>query len=274
MTPSQFTSPLYLSRREGRIAYYVFGDGPLVVCLPGMGEIAAAYRYTVPALVEAGFRVAVMDLRGHGASDATFTQYDDAAAGSDLLALIAHLGEPAVVLGTSMGAGAAVWAAGHNPEAVRGTALLGPFVRNVPTNPAMAFTFRLLMARPWARQSWLAYLPSLYPGTKPADFAQHRAAIASAMRRPGATAAFSKTTRTDHSVAESSIPRVTAPTIVIMGTADPDYPNPRAEAEWISERLNAPITFVEGAGHYPQAQHPDIVNPVLIDFCRTVTARA
>jgi hypothetical protein len=59
-----------------------------------MGEIAASYRYTVPALREAGFRVAVMDLRGHGESDATFTTYDDVAAGTDILALIAHLGGP------------------------------------------------------------------------------------------------------------------------------------------------------------------------------------
>ncbi|WP_231735157.1 alpha/beta fold hydrolase [Microbacterium hominis] len=109
----------HLRRPEGRVAYRLTGEGPLVVCVPGMGEIAAAYRYTVPALRAAGFRVAVMDLRGHGDSDATFSAYDDAAAGSDVLALIAHLGAPAVVVGTSMAAGAAVWAAAESPEAVR-----------------------------------------------------------------------------------------------------------------------------------------------------------
>jgi alpha-beta hydrolase superfamily lysophospholipase len=60
-----------LERDEGRIGYEVAGDGPLVVCLPGVGELRSRYRYTVPALAGAGFRVATMDLRGHGDSDAT-----------------------------------------------------------------------------------------------------------------------------------------------------------------------------------------------------------
>ncbi len=253
------------------IAYRVTGDGPLIVCVPGMGEIAASYRHTVPALREAGFRVAVMDLRGHGESDATFSAYDDVAAGTDILALIAHLGGPAVVVGNSMAAGAAVWAAAENPAAVSGLGLLGPFVRNAPTNPFAAATFRLLMLRPWARAAWLAYLPQLYPGRRPADFAEHRAAIRAAMSRPGATAAFARTTRTDHSLAEKRIPEVSAPALVIMGTADPDFSDPRGEAAWIGEQLHARVTLVEGAGHYPQAEQPEQVGPALVAFCREVT---
>ena len=39
-----------LDRPEGRIAYDVAGSGPLVVCVPGMGELRSSYRATVPAL--------------------------------------------------------------------------------------------------------------------------------------------------------------------------------------------------------------------------------
>jgi len=261
----------YLDRPEGRISYRVAGEGPLVVCVPGMGELAASYRYTVPALRAAGFRVAVMDLRGHGESDATFSAYDDAAAGSDILALIAHLGGPAVVLGNSMAAGAGVWAAAEEPAAIAGLGLLGPFVRNAPTNPVAAAMFRVLMQRPWARAAWLAYLPQLYPGQKPTDFAEHRDTIRAAMRRPGATAAFVRTTRTDHAVAERRISEVTAPALVVMGTADPDFTDARAEAGWIGEHLGAEVVLVEGAGHYPQAEDPERVNPALVSFCRRVT---
>jgi len=67
----------FLDRPEGRIAYEVAGSGPLVVCVPGMGELRSSYRHTVPALVAVGFSVATVDLRGHGDSDATFTAYDD-----------------------------------------------------------------------------------------------------------------------------------------------------------------------------------------------------
>jgi pimeloyl-ACP methyl ester carboxylesterase len=72
-----------------------------VVCLPGMGELRSSYRLMRPALTAAGFRVATMDLRGHGESDATFWRYDDVAAGEDVLALLSYLGEPAVLIGNS-----------------------------------------------------------------------------------------------------------------------------------------------------------------------------
>src|ERR671939_326227 len=93
----------YLDRSEGRIAYDVRGEGPLVVCLPGMGDVRFTYRVLADQLAAAGYRVATMDLRGHGDSDTTFERYDDVAAGQDALALTAHLtdghGGPATIVG-------------------------------------------------------------------------------------------------------------------------------------------------------------------------------
>src|SRR3712207_851770 len=110
-----------------RIAVEVTGEGPLVVCIPGMGELRSSFRLLVPALVAAGFRVAAFDLRGHGDSDDGFDAFDDAAAARDALSVIAHLGGgPAVLAGSSLGAGAAVLAAAERPEAVSGLVLLGP----------------------------------------------------------------------------------------------------------------------------------------------------
>ncbi|HEU5036455.1 MAG TPA: alpha/beta hydrolase [Nocardioides sp.] len=261
-----------LPRGDGEIAYEVHGAGPLVMCVPGMGELRTSYRYNVRPLVEAGFRVATMDLRGHGDSDATFEAYDDVAAGSDLLALVEELGAgPALVVGSSMGAGAAVWAAAERPDLVAGVALLGPFVRQVPINPVMAWAFRVAMSGPWATTVWHSYLPSLYPGRKPADFAEHRAAIRASMRRPGHAKAFTATTRTSHAPAEARLPAVQAPALVVMGTADPDFKDPAAEAAWIVEHLrDAEQLLVEGAGHYPQAEEPDTVNPALVAFAKRV----
>ena len=102
MTATQMQT-LMLDRPGGRVAYDVSGVGPLVVYVPGMGELRVVYRFTVPTLAGAGLRVATMDLRGHGDSYATFASYDDVAAGSDVLALIEHLGGPAVVIGNSTG---------------------------------------------------------------------------------------------------------------------------------------------------------------------------
>ena len=72
----------YLGREGGRIAYDVQGDGPLVICAPGMGDIRQTFRYLVPTLTAAGYRVATFDLRGHGDSDTSFTSFDDRAEAS------------------------------------------------------------------------------------------------------------------------------------------------------------------------------------------------
>lgn len=268
------TSAVQMLRRPGgRIAVEVTGDGPLVVCVPGMGELRSSYRYTVPALSDAGFRVAAMDLRGHGDSDATFDAYDDVAAGQDALAVIDHLGGPAIVAGNSMGAGAAVWAAAEQPESIAGLVLLGPFVRNTPTNPVLMAMFKVMMWGPWAPRMWASYLPRLYPGRKPPDFAEHRDAIAASMRRPGHARAFTTTTRTSHAPAAARIAQVRCPALVVMGEKDPDFADPQAEARWIGEHLAAEVTMVPEAGHYPQAEYPEVVNENLVEFCKRVIAR-
>jgi pimeloyl-ACP methyl ester carboxylesterase len=266
--------PHFLDRPEGRIAYDLSGEGPLVLCLPGMGELRSAFRFTAPALAAAGYRVATMDLRGHGDSDASFTRYDDVAAGQDALALIEHLGGPAVVIGNSMGAGAAVWAAAERPELTSALVLIGPFVRNPPAGPVVRALLRVLMARPWARWVWNAYYPSLSPGRKPADLAAHRRSIADSMRRPGRARAFAATTRTSHAPAEERLPQVRQPALVVMGAADPDFPDPAAEARWVADQLRADVLLVPESGHYPQADSPEVVNERVADFCRSVVAGA
>ena len=268
-------APRTLDRGEGRIAYEVTGTGPLVVCVPGMGELRSSYRHNVRALVDAGFRVATMDLRGHGDSDATFSSYDDVATAQDALALVEELGGPALVVGSSMGAGAAVWAAAERPDLVAGVALVGPFVRNPRSNPLMTALFRLLMAGPWAPAAWVSYLPSLYPGARPDDFEEHRALVRDSMRRPGRARAFRRTTRTSHAPAEARLGEVQAPALVVMGTADPDFGDAAAEARWIAEQLgDARLVLVRDAGHYPHTEQPEVVDPELVSFASEVLGRA
>lgn len=271
---TEATPTRFLDRPEGRLAYDVTGSGPLLACVPGMGELRSSYRRTVPALVAAGFSVATLDLRGHGDSDATFTAYDDVAAGSDVVALVEHLGGPAVLIGNSMGAAATAWAAAERPELVAGLGLLGALLRNPPTNVLTSLALRTLMGGPWATRVWGAYLPWLYPGRRPEDFAAHRAEILASMRRPGHAAAFRRTTRTSHAPVEARLDDVRAPVLVVMGERDPDFADPAAEARWIAERLDGELVLVPGAGHYPQVEEPDAVNPPLVAFARQVTARA
>jgi pimeloyl-ACP methyl ester carboxylesterase len=263
-----------LVRPEGTIAYDVAGEGPLVLCAPGMGDIRSVYRFLAPALVESGYRVATLDLRGHGDSDATFSAYDDVAAGSDLIALAEGLGGPAVLVGNSMSAGAAAWAAAEAPELVTGTVLIGPFVRQVPVGLVPRLAFRLALLRPWGLGAWNAYYAKLYPGRPPADLDEHRARIRESLRRPGHWRAFVATTHTSHAPVEARLADVHAPTLVVMGERDPDFPDPAAEAHLIADRLSANVLLVPEAGHYPQAEYPEIVTPAIVEFLAGVCRRA
>ena len=188
----------FLDRGEERIGYDVTGDGPLVICVPGMGDLRSVSRFVVPELAAAGYRLATIDLRGHGARDPTFRSYDDVATGEDILALVEHLGGRAVLLGNSMAAGSTVWAAAKRPEVIAGLVLLGPFVHNTPINVLVRWTMRLAMAGPWRTPVWRFYLPAMYAGQRPADFEEHRAAVVASLKRPGYGAASPATSHTSH----------------------------------------------------------------------------
>ena len=268
------TQPLtkYLHRPTlGRIAYDLQGTGPLVLLVPGMGELRSTYRFLPPALVAAGYTVATTDLRGHGDSDASFPSYGDVDTAGDIVELLRELGAPAVVVGNSMAAGAAVIVAAEHPELVRGLILIGPFVRQPETNALQNLLFRVLMARPWAAAAWNAYMPTLYAGTKPSDFTEYRQAAIQSMKRPGYGRAFSLTTRTDHLRAGECLTNVDSPTLVIMGEKDPDFKDPAVEADWIARTLRGSVVMVSDAGHYPQSQQPEITSTAIIDFLSTLS---
>jgi pimeloyl-ACP methyl ester carboxylesterase len=255
-TPEQ-NSSTHLTLAEGRIGYEVAGDGPLIVLVPGMGDLRETYRFIAPALRKAGYRVASTDLRGHGESETTFKSYGDAETAGDIIALIEELGGGrAVVVGNSMAAGAAAIAAAERPELISGLALLGPFVRNGKVGAFQRALLRAAMAPMWAAATWKTYLPKLYAGRRPEDFEEYRKQVVAALRRPGYAKAFSLTTRTDHTPAESRLAELSLPAVVVMGEQDPDFADPRAEADWIGETLGADVVMVAQAGHYPQSQQP------------------
>ena len=112
------TNTKFIDLPEGKIGYDVAGTGPLVLLVPGMGDLRSTYRFLAPTLRSNGYRVACTDLRGHGDSDATFSSYGDVETAGDIMALIEELGGPAVVVGNSMAAGSATLVAADQPNLV------------------------------------------------------------------------------------------------------------------------------------------------------------
>jgi pimeloyl-ACP methyl ester carboxylesterase len=69
--------------------------------------------------------------------------------------------------------------------------------------------------------------------------------------------------------AESQLANLACPALVVMGTLDPDWPDPEAEAHAIVAAMPAgrgAVAMIEGAGHYPHTQFPDQVAAVMLPF--------
>lgn len=263
----------FLQRPGGRIAYDDSGSGDeLVVMMPGVGALRSEYRFLAPTLQEAGYRVVTADLRGHGESDATFEDYTIKAAGEDILALIEQMDAgPAHVIGTSFSPGAAVYAAAEKPEAVRSLVLIGPFVRDAQMSALQKLALSIMFAGPWKTSAWTSYYKNLYPSGQPADYDDYIERLKKSLKEPGKFKAFQSLTNCSRMDSEKRLGQVQAPVLVVMGTADPDWPDSTAEAQWITEQLDAKLALIEGAGHYPQTEMPQVTNPQIVDFLAGVS---
>ncbi len=78
----------------------VEGDGPLIVMVHGWPESWYSWRHQIDPLVEAGYRVAVPDVRGYGGSDRpqAIEAYDMTSLTDDIAGLIDALGETSAIL--------------------------------------------------------------------------------------------------------------------------------------------------------------------------------
>jgi pimeloyl-ACP methyl ester carboxylesterase len=264
-----------------RIAYDVAGEGPLIVLSHGIGDRRQAYRFLAPELVRAGFRVAAADMRGHGeSSEGDWKSISRTDVAGDLVALIRHLGGgPAVIVGHSLSGGAATIAAATAPDLVSGAVEIGPFTRKVQYSLGGLVRIRRYRRGTMgmmgvivlhSMRSWFRYLDVAYP-EKPADYAAYMAALRAKLSEPGRMAEFGKTLKSSPADAGDALPRISCPALVIMGTEDPDWADPQAEAEGIVAAMPAglgTVTMIDGAGHYPHAQTPDEVARLITSFLR------
>ena len=267
----------HLERPQGRIAYDLFGagnSGSLVVCVPGMFDHRASFRLVGERLADAGHRVAVMDLRGHGDSDATFEAYTNRAAATDAIALAEELGgRDVVMMGNSLGGAAVTIAALERPDLVAGIVLLSPFLRTAPTSTAMNLVQRILVTRPWAPWTVAAFYDSLHKGRVPEGHREQKARIV-AMLRPADRLRVVRATIFGPNEQVLTAPGLKARALVMVGEQDPDWSDPRAEAEWVASVVDGTVEMVPESGHYAQSQRPDAVAAGVLRLIAEVGADA
>lgn len=245
----------------GMLSYEVAGQGPVVLCLPSLGDTRREYERVVPALVEQGYRVITTDLRGMGQSRGRFKTHNVRDLTNDLQAMLdAERVEQAFLMGCSVsGASAGLFAVEH-PERVRGLVLFSPLLRTGSRFSAwmLASLLRLPMI---GRMGWVSYFKNLYPAHPvEADYLEH---IRLAAKQRGAMKSIA-----DMALApriDAQIASIRVPTLIYLGTKDPDFKDVRAEAEQLRKEIpQADIHVLEGIGHYPQREDAEHVAPELV----------
>jgi len=268
------------------LAYDLTGTGPLVVLAHGMGDTRRSYRFLAPALAAAGYRVANLDIRGSGDSSVGWDDYSRTAVAGDLVALVRHLGGgPAVIVGQSFSGGAATIAAATAPEQVAGVIALAPFTRaqSVPLGgllrnrryrrASLLLTRTVLVG---SLAAWKAYLDLAMP-VKPADWDAELSRLEASLGQPGRMAALRKLAGSKPTDAGAQLAHVERPVLVVQGSLDPDWDDPRAEGEKIVADLPAgrgELVVLDGVGHYPHTQAPDEVLALALPFLARVLPRA
>ncbi|HVM53154.1 MAG TPA: alpha/beta hydrolase [Acidimicrobiales bacterium] len=242
------------------------GDGPAVLLSHGFLMDSTMFDPQVEALAPE-FRCIRWDERAFGRTEfdgKPFTYWDSAA---DAIGLLDHLGiESAVLGGMSQGGFLSMRAALAHPDRVRALVLID--TQSGGEDAAVLDGYRAMTA------DWLANGPvnvgpivaNLIIGD-PAHEPSWQAKWETLPREnmtPAGDCLFDRDDITDR------LGEITCPALVIHGTADQAIPMEKAEL--LCERLPDCRGFVkvEGAAHAANLTHPEVVNPPLLDFLRSV----
>ncbi|XP_010133588.1 PREDICTED: bifunctional epoxide hydrolase 2, partial [Buceros rhinoceros silvestris] len=132
--PTDVTHGFVPIRPGVQLHFVEMGQGPVICLCHGFPESWLSWRYQIPALADAGFRVIALEMKGYGESTAPLDirEYSQEQICKDLTIFLDKLGIPqAVLVGHDWG-GAVVWnMALFYPERVRAVASL-----NTPYRPA------------------------------------------------------------------------------------------------------------------------------------------
>jgi pimeloyl-ACP methyl ester carboxylesterase len=169
-----------------------------------------------------------------------------------------------------MGGGASIWSAVEAPELVRGMIMINPFVDGDGDRFLVAL-LSIMFSRPWGPSMWMKYYSSLYPTRKPADFAEYSSALYGNLKQRGRLEAVMEMLRASKRASGERMPKVTQPALVLMGSKDPDFKNPEAEARRVAEAVRGSYRIIENAGHYPHAEMPEIAGPLMLAFMQSLS---
>jgi pyruvate dehydrogenase E2 component (dihydrolipoamide acetyltransferase) len=240
------------------------GEGDPLLLLPGFGTDVSVFARQIPPLA-GRHRVLGVNPRGVGHSDAPeLPSYSVTQAAADVAALV---DEPAHVVGTSLGAAAAIELALEHAERVRSLTLIAPFVSASARLLAVADAWAGIAAAAAPELLARALLPWLFSTRYLEDEASRertaRGLAASLARvRPATLPRAAAGLREWSGTRTEDLGRIAVPTLVVVAAEDLLTPG----AERIAQAIpGARCTLVSGAGHAVGIEDGEAVNAAILE---------
>lgn len=267
------------------VAYTVAGQGRPLVLIHGFGASIGHWRKNIPALAAGGYQVFALDLLGFGGSAKPALDYDlDLWIDQIREFCAAHIQQPAIFVGNSIGGLICLMVLANHPEIAAGAVLLnaaggvnhrpeelplplrvvmGTFANLVRSKTIGPWLFNQVRRKSQIRRSLmqvyrdraaitdelvdLLYTPSCDPGAQ-----QVFASVLTAPPGPTPT---------------ELLPQITQPLLVLWGEADPWTPvaGARIYQEW-GQRHPVQFISIPDTGHCPHDERPEVVNAAILEW--------
>jgi 3-oxoadipate enol-lactonase len=256
--------------KQHRLHYEDLGAGRPIVLIHGFTNYGLSWTPQLAALVHAGYRVVLPDLRGHGASAPATAPCTVTDLGRDLIELLDHLDvRSAALCGLSLGGMIGLQIAVDRPDRV--AALMVANSRSSFSDPEAT-----ALVKGWTdlfsqQDGPLKRLHATWPMLVNESFRQSAAGRAAleAWARVTATVAGSSLSFVARGMNEfdlrARLGQVRAPVLVVSGEHDRLFSADQAKE--IAEAIpGSSYAMIPGAGHLSSIDTPDQFNRLLLDF--------
>ncbi len=236
----------YVENEGARIWYSSYGSGAPVILLHGGLGNSGNWGYQVPALVRAGYRVIVIDSRGHGRStrDARPYSYELMASDVSTVMEVLHLAKASLV-GWSDGACTALVLASKAPAQVAGVFFFGC---NMDPSGTKEFVFTPIIGRCLNRHKQ--------------DYAR---LSATPDQFDGFFEAVGLMQRTQPNFSAQDLAEISVPVTIVHSEQDEFIK--REHAEYLARSIpNAEFVNLPGVSHFAPLQRPELFNSAILAF--------
>jgi pimeloyl-ACP methyl ester carboxylesterase len=255
-----------------RCPYFVWGQGPTLVCVPGMIDDGLSFVRPL-ALLSRHFRCIAYDWPNGGGDGAHWPTYRHRDLVADLFALLDHLdvGE-AIVAGYSFGSTVALAALHAQPRRLPCGVLLSGFARRplAPAEALLAAVGRYLpgvMRQLPLRNRLLGVSQAwAFAGCEP-EVWQYYVEHTGKLAMP---AVAYRARILDQLDLRPLLPSIRQPILLVCGDADP-LVNQRCEMELLMGLRHVARMEIPQCGHQALYTHPELLAETILEFCECRT---